>query len=136
MKSTETFKKTVLDYLQNRAQTDALFAEKFNNQEKNIDDCITYILNKVQKSGCAGFTDDEIFNMAVHYYDEEKIEVGEPISCNVVVNHAVELSEEEKQQAKADAIKRAQDEAYASMTKKPAKAKKEKTETSSQPLLF
>ena len=35
---------------------------------KNIDNCITYILNQVKKSGCCGFSDDEIFGMALHYY--------------------------------------------------------------------
>ena len=33
-----------------------------------------------------------------HYYDENEIEVGKPIQCQVVVNHVVELTEEEKQE--------------------------------------
>ena len=49
---------------------------------------------------CDGFEDDEIFGMATHYYDEEEIEVGKPINCQVVVNHTVELTEEEKEQAR------------------------------------
>ena len=71
---------------------------------KNIDDCITYILNEVKKSGCNGFADDEIFSMALHYYDEDNIDVGNPVSCHVVVNHAVELTEEEKQEARNKAM--------------------------------
>ena len=31
------------------------FAAKYDNPDKNIDDCVTYILNWVQKSGCNGF---------------------------------------------------------------------------------
>ena len=38
---------------------DELFAAKYDNPDKNIDDCVTYILNWVQKSGCNGFCDDE-----------------------------------------------------------------------------
>ena len=37
---------------------------------KNMDECVTHILNYVQKSGCNGFTDGEIFGQAIHYYEE------------------------------------------------------------------
>ena len=55
-------------YLEQRAAEDALFAKNYRNPAKNIDDCVTYILNHVQKSGCNGFTDGEIYGQAVHYY--------------------------------------------------------------------
>ena len=83
-------------YLEQRAAEDALFAKNYRNPAKNIDDCVTYILNYVQKSGCNGFTDGEIFGQAVHYYEENEIEVGKPMNCQVVVNHVVELTEEER----------------------------------------
>lgn len=104
MKSTDTFKNTIQAHLNNVATTDELFAETLKNPSKNIDDCITYILNTVQKSGCNGFADDEIFNMAIHYYDEQNIEVGKAISGKVVVNHHVEVTEEEKAEIKQKAI--------------------------------
>jgi len=100
MKTTDSFKQTIQSFLENKAQTDSLFTDKFSNPAKNIDDCCTYILNQVQKSGCNGFADDEIFGMAIHYYDEENIEVGKPVKAKVVVNHTVELSAEEIKQAK------------------------------------
>jgi hypothetical protein len=68
MKSTAYFTRTILTYLEQRASVDALFAEAFAKNNKNIDDCCIYILNQVQQSGCNGFHDDEIFGMAVHYY--------------------------------------------------------------------
>ena len=40
-----------------------------------------------------------------HYYDEDDIEVGKAISCQVAVNHVVELTEEEKAEARQEAIK-------------------------------
>lgn len=104
MKSTETFKKTISEQLDKVAANDQAFAEKMNNPKKNIDDCVTYILNTVKKSGCNGFTDDEIYGMAIHYYDEENVEVGGKVSAQVVVNHVVEISEEEKAEAKQKAI--------------------------------
>lgn len=89
MKGTEHFKDVIQNYLETRASYDELFAENFRKESKNIDDCITYILNEVQKSGMNGFEDDEIYSMAMHYYDEEEIEAGKPINCRVVVNHVL-----------------------------------------------
>ncbi len=96
MKTTDHFKRTIQMYLEQRATEDALFAKNYRNPAKNIDDCVTYILNYVQKSGCNGFTDGEIYGQAVHYYDENEIEVGKPIQCQIAVNHVVELTAEEK----------------------------------------
>ena len=69
MKGTDHFKRTIQMYLEQRAEEDALFAKNYRNPAKNIDECVTYILNYVKKSGCNGFTDGEIFGQAVHYYD-------------------------------------------------------------------
>lgn len=71
-------------YLEQRAEEDALFAKKYRNPAKNMDECVTHILNYVQKSGCNGFTDGEIFGQAIHYYEENEIEVGKPMDCQVV----------------------------------------------------
>lgn len=126
MKVSAPFKNAIQSYLEQRAEYDELFARSYRNPLKNIEDCITYILNYVQESGCNGFDDDEIFGQAVHYYDEADIEIGKPIDCKVVVNHHVELTEEEKAQARKDAIKRAENEAYQKMVqRKPASTKKE-----------
>lgn len=110
MKGTDHFKKTILMYLEQRAEEDQLFAKSFSNPAKNIDDCVTYILNYVQKSGCNGFSDGEIYGQAVHYYDENEIEVGKPLQCQIAVNHVVELTAEEKAEARQKAIRQYQDE--------------------------
>lgn len=134
MKATDNFKNTIKAYLDQRAESDILFSFKYSAPRKNIDDCVTYILNTVQKSGCNGFTDSEIFGMAVHFYEEENIETGKPMDCHVVVNHVVELTEEEKQEARQRAIQRVQDEAYNKM-KRPVK-KARKLEVNPLPNLF
>ena len=123
-KGTRAFNKTIKAYLEERAENDALFAVKFANPSKSVEECVTYILNSVQKSGCNGFEDDEIFGMATHYYDEEEIEVGKPINCQVVVNHTVELTEEEKEQARQDAINKLRDEEMAKMRRPKTTEKK------------
>ena len=59
MKGTEHFTRTIAEYLNQRAMTDPLFAPNLLKPNKNIEECITYILNEVQKSGCNGFDDDD-----------------------------------------------------------------------------
>ena len=73
MKGTDHFKRTIQMYLEQRAEEDTLFEKKYRNPAKNIDDCVTHILNYVKNSGCNGFTDGEIFGQAIHYYPHSKI---------------------------------------------------------------
>ncbi len=115
MKSTKEFKEVVKSYLDNRASEDDLFAKSYAKADKNIDDCIIYILNTVRKSNCNAFADDEVYSMAIHYYDEESINVGKPIKARVVVNHTIELTEKDKLQAKVDAMKQLQNQLYKDM---------------------
>ena len=137
MKGTQSFQDTIKTYLETMAENDALFACKYANPSKSVSDCCTFIINQVQKSGCNGFADDEIFGMAVHFYEENEIEVGKPINCQVVVNHTVELTEEEKEQARQDAINRLRDEEMAKM-RRPTQSKKvnENKPQVEQPSLF
>ena len=134
-KATGYFKQTIQSYLQRRAQEDELFALRYANPKKNIDDCITFILNYVKQSGCNGFADDEIYSLAMHYYDEDDIDIGKPLTnCKVVVNHTIVLTEEEKAEAHAKAMQRATDEAYRKITQ--GKNKTKKPETATQSSLF
>ena len=119
MKGSEHFKKAIALKLNEMAARDASFYVKYHNEKKNLDDCVTYILNEVKKSGINGFTEDEIYGMAMHYYDEEHVEVGSPIQGHVVVNHHVELTEEEKAEAKKRAMDLAIAEEKRKLTSKP-----------------
>ena len=136
MKGTNHFKRTIQMYLEQRAAEDALFAKKYRNPAKNIDDCVTYILNYVQKSGCNGFSDSEIYGRAVHFYDEDEIEVGNPLDCQVCVNHVVELTEEEKAEARQKAIRQYQDEELRRLQNRHKQTTTAKKETQVQPSLF
>ena len=108
MNGTEQFTRTIAEYLNLRAATDPLFAPNLAKPHKNIEDCITYILKQVQQSACNGFEDDEIYSMAVHYYDEDDLEMGSHVACHVVVNHTIVLTEEEKAEARKQAIQQYQ----------------------------
>lgn len=136
MKGTDHFKKTILMYLEQRAEEDQLFAKSFSNPAKNIDDCVTYILNYVKNSGCNGFTDGEIFGQAIHYFEENEIEVGKPTDCQVVVNHVVELTAEEKAEARQNALRQYQNGELRRLQSRNKPTTTAKKETNVQPTLF
>lgn len=71
-----------------------------------------------------------------HYYDEENIEVGKPIDARIAVNHVVELTEDEKQQARQDAIEKAQNDAYNKMMQPKKKTTAKQTANTNQLSLF
>lgn len=111
MKATEQFEKTIKAYLDKRATEDVLFAEKYKNEKKSIGECVGYILSTVKESGRCGFSDEEVYGMAVHYYDEAEIKfssVGED-GYSVVVNQSIPLTEEEKKEARERALQRYED---------------------------
>ena len=129
MKTTDEFKRTIKAYLDERAAADELFAQSYAKQGKTIDECVNFILNTVQESGCNGFTDAEIYGIAVHYYDEDNLDAKYlKESCGeVVVNHHVELTEEEKQELAEKARKDFYNEQMAKQREaiKPKAVKKE-----------
>lgn len=135
MKSTESFKTTIQNHLNEVASRDKSFAAKLKNDKKSIDDCITYIMNQVQKSGCNGFTDQEIYGMALHYYDEDKVEVGKKINASVVVNHKIELTADEIEKARNEAKEKVINEEMERLRSKPKKVK-DANETKQEPSLF
>lgn len=79
------FKDIIKAELDRRAAEDAQFALKYNDQtrKKSIDECVKFIygeiLNKYVKDRrnvqVAAPTRDEVFGLAVHYYDEDNIKV-------------------------------------------------------------
>ena len=134
MKSSQDFKKAIQAYLDLRAKTDKLFAVSYAKTNKNLDDCCNYILGEAKKRGNAvAMTDEEVYGMAVHYYDEDSIKVNKlpanaRASVSVPASKAVELTEEDKEKARQVAIQRLAEEQHALRKKKPTRAKKEVTE--------
>ena len=84
-----------------------------------------------------GLTDEEVYSLAVHFFDEDDIDVGKPLSCDVIVNHAVVLTEEEKAQARQEALKEYQAEQLRKMQQRTNKPKTLKAQSEIQtPSLF
>jgi prolyl-tRNA synthetase len=89
MEGTKQFKEIIKNYLEERAKNDEMFAKSYAKENKSIEGCVNYIFQEVKKSGCCGFADEEIFGMAVHYYDEDDVGGVMPKQCRVVVNRTV-----------------------------------------------
>lgn len=97
MEVSKGFKAVIKAYLDDRASNDELFAATYSKPNKSLDECCNYILHEVQKSGQNGFADEEIYGMAVHYYDEDDIKDVKPINARVVVNHHVDAPKPQPQ---------------------------------------
>lgn len=101
MKGSDQFKEAIKSHLDDRASNDPLFAKSYAKECKTIDGCVQYILGEVQKSGRNGFADDEIYGMAVHYYDEDDLKTSKHTISAVVVNTPIEKQVKEPKPKKA-----------------------------------
>lgn len=134
MKGTEKFAEVIKAHLDNLAQTDELFAKEYAKENKSIEECVQFILCEVQKSGCNGFADEEIFGLALHYFSEDNLEISNVGICKVLVNHHVELTEEEIAEAKEKARQQLMREEM-ERQRKPKATPKPKAEEVKQPEL-
>lgn len=107
------FENAIREYLDVYAAGDEAFAAKYRDglaAKKDITSCCNYIIATVKKTGRTGFTDPEIYGMAVHYYDEKSIAPSTAkAACKVVVNKEVKLSDEEVARIREAARKEAED---------------------------
>jgi hypothetical protein len=143
VKGTETFKKIIKGFLDNRAANDVMFAARYAKEGKSVDECCDYIIEQVKKSGCNGFADEEIFGMAIHYYDEDDAKPQGKISdCTVVVNLSDHTKEELEKRAQEEYQERliaeleAKEKAQKESAKRKAQEKKQKEEATGQLSLF
>lgn len=72
---------TLQEYLEKKlgemAQQDANFRERYEDKQKSLKNCILYIKQQAHKqavNGCAAISDDDVLQMAVHYYQEKDVE--------------------------------------------------------------
>lgn len=139
-KQSERFEEAIRQFLTEQGQKDPAFLqhciEVSRTQNKNTADCCTYIINQVQQSGRCGFSDDEIFSMAMHYWDEDNIEVGKRPDCQIVLNREVQLSEEEIAECRKEARERVIRQQMDAMRKTTPVAPKAKETKQDEPTLF
>ena len=70
-----------------------------------------------------------------HYFDEDNIDIGKPLNCHIAVNHVVQLTDEEKAEARSQAIEQYQREQLAKMRSRSDHPKKAENKIV-QPFLF
>lgn len=137
-------KTKIKNYLDERAKNDELFARAYAKPNKNIDECYKYILGEARKKGTeVGMSHEEVYGLAVHYYDEDDIKIN-PVYGYVQASASdddieikeVKLTAEEEKQAREEAIHRLAEEQYQKMKKKPQRARREENESVQQMSLF
>lgn len=137
--SVTNFQLAIKNYLDELAMIDQEFAEKYNLPEKSIEQCCAFIISEMKKSALNGAmcaTDDEVYGIAVHYYLENEIKIDSCSvgSVNVVSNQYIDLTEEEKAEARQNAIREFQKEELQKLRSR--KKIVEKKEKQCQPSLF
>lgn len=138
-------KTKIKNYLDERAKNDELFAKAYAKPNKSIDECYKYILGEARKKGTAvGMSHEEVYGLAVHYYDEDEIKINH-VNGYVQASASdddeketkeVKLTAEEEKQAREEAIHRLAEEQYQKMKKKPQRARREENESVQQMSLF
>lgn len=89
MEKTKTPKQIIQSYLEERAKNDPLFASVYAKPNKNINECLDYILSEAKKRGNAVcMSDDKVFGLAVHYYDEDDIKVSRQTNYKAATSQA------------------------------------------------
>ena len=121
------FQDAIKTYLDKRAAEDEQFAAVYAKEGKSIEKCCNYICGEVQKSGRNGFSDDEIYGLAVHYYDEDDITVKD-LLCKVVVNRSIDLTDEQKEKLRAEAEDEYKRQVISDIKRKEEAAKKKAQE--------
>lgn len=96
---TKSFNDVIADSLKQRAAEDRLFAPKLENPRKSIDECCRYITGEARKRGNAVFmSDDEVFGLAIHYYDEDNVQIAYSGKCRVSTDNQDDKSQKESNQ--------------------------------------
>lgn len=119
------------NYLLERAKTDQSVANNLKKEKKSLNECWEYVLSEVAKTmyregrfGCAAGDDEDLFSLAVHYYDEDDIKF-KPFQGAKVVNNFGHKAEEKTEEPapKKEKIEQEQPVKVKKQTKKKTKSK-------------
>lgn len=98
-------KQVIQSYLEERAKRDPLFATSYAKPNKKIDECYDYIISQAKKRGgsVGCMSDDEVFGLAVHYYDEDDIKVSKQNNYKVSAGNVKKEASTEQPEIKKSA---------------------------------
>lgn len=93
----------IFDYVQVNASE--VLKEKIEKSGKGIKDCLSYISSEVRNravNNCACVSDQEVFGMAMHYFEEDSIEKGTvpKTEAKVETSKSVEKPKPQKKEKK------------------------------------
>ena len=91
-----TFKELIKAHLEQMAEQDIAFAERYKLETKSLDECLKYITSQARKqatNNCAAIEDAVVYGWAVHYYQEDNIKVEEKAKAKVVTPKAAKPKE-------------------------------------------
>ena len=93
------------NYLKKRADTDPSVKNNLQKENKSLKECWDYVLGEVAKTmyrngkfGCAAGDDEDLYALAVHYYDEDEIKI-EPLPSDMKVEAKMDEEKKEEQAA-------------------------------------
>lgn len=145
MKSSENFIEAIRQYLDSRAESDSLFAIRYADTSKSVEECCQFILNEVKRQGVTVMTNDEVYSLACHYFDGDCTtdEIGSPLNCKVVISKE-QLTDEDKEELRQQAMEQYKEEQLRELRRhsqpkaqlKPNTAPKAGEEINVQPSLF
>lgn len=87
------------------ASQDPNFRERYEDEQKSMNDCIRYITQQAQKqavNGCAAISDDEVLQMAIHYYQEKDVNPTKDYTPRTEIKTS--KTEKPKQEAKPQPV--------------------------------
>lgn len=135
-KELDPFQRAIEAYVKAQARKDLKFMQKLRAEGKSIEGCCDYIYSEVQSSKRKGFLDEEVFGMAMHYFQEDDVKAKKGSRPTVVVNHVPELTEAEKEAAREEARQKVLQDEMDKIQKKGKYKPKKEDKSEENPTLF
>jgi hypothetical protein len=131
------FQNAIKEHLDKMAAQDEVFAAKYaakcEAEPESIKKCCSYIIDQVQKNykhgNSAVLTNDEVFGMAMHYYDENIAPPKVASNCTVIMSKEQLTPEDEeaiRREARAAAEQKIRDEETARIQREKAEAERKR----------
>lgn len=109
MKSNDAAISAMQQLLQERVMAEPALAIKLANPNKSMSGAVNYLCSQIKKSGLCCVEQSTVVSILLHYFDEEDIKDEGNVGCDIVVAKP-ELSEEDKEELKKQAMEQYKEE--------------------------
>lgn len=103
----EEFEKIIKKYLDHYANESPEFKSAYSKENKTIEKCCSYIVSEMRKHASdnnIAATDDEVYYLARHYYEEDNLDANKDAGNFSFVHTVAELTDEDKENLKKQAL--------------------------------